>query len=273
MILHWAANPILINFGNGFGIRWYSLMFAIGFLSGYHIMKWIFVKEHEHVEKVDTLLITMMLGTVIGARLGHCLFYEPDIYLHDPIRILKVWEGGLASHGGTVGILIALYIAQWKLQLPSYMWLVDRISVPVALTAMLIRIGNFFNSEILGKPTDGSWGVIFERVDKLPRHPAMLYEAFVYLCTFVLLLHLYKKQSVRAKTGILFGTLCVLIFGSRIILEMFKENQVAFESALPINMGQILSIPFVLIGIYLILKPGQVPASAHQTSAKSKKRK
>ncbi len=272
MILHWAADPILISFGNGMGIRWYSLMFALGFLIGYHMMKHFFVKEKIDTEKVDTLLIAMMLGTVIGARLGHCLFYEPEVYLRDPLRMLKVWEGGLASHGGTVGILIALWFAQKKLQLPSYMWLVDRMAIPVSIMAMLIRIGNFFNSEILGKPTDGTWGVVFERFDKVPRHPGMLYEALVYLMTFVLLYWLYQKESVRQKTGILFGTMCIAIFGSRILLEVFKENQVAFEAALPMNMGQILSIPFVLLGIYLILKPGAVPTRAG-VKAKSKKRK
>jgi phosphatidylglycerol---prolipoprotein diacylglyceryl transferase len=272
MILHWAADPILIHLGSSLGIRWYSMMFALGFLIGYHMMKHFFLKEKIDTEKVDTLLIAMMLGTVIGARLGHCLFYEPEVYLRDPIRILKVWEGGLASHGGTIGILIALWFAQKKLQLPSYMWLVDRMAIPVSIMAMLIRIGNFFNSEILGKPTDGTWGVVFERVDKVPRHPGMLYEALVYLLTFFLLYWLYQKESVRQKTGILFGTMCITIFGSRILLEVFKENQVAFEAGLPLNMGQILSIPFVLLGIYLIVKPGQVPARV-EANSKSKKRK
>lgn len=266
MIWHWAADPILIHLGGSFGLRWYSMMFAFGFLIGYMIMKRIFLREKISLDTLDPLLITMMVSTVIGARLGHCLFYEPEVYLRDPIRIFKVWEGGLASHGGTIGILIGLFIAQRRLKFPSYMWLVDRIAIPVSLTAMLIRIGNFFNSEILGKPTDGSWGVVFSRVDSVPRHPAMLYEALVYLLTFILLRYLYTKEYVRSRTGILFGTMCICIFGSRIVLEFFKENQVAFENALPINMGQVLSVPFVILGIYLIVKPGTV--SVAKTSKK-----
>lgn len=254
MILNWNADPIFFNPGFGPGIRWYGLCFALAFLLGYQILSWMFKKEKIDEAKADVLLWGVVLGTLIGARVGHCLFYEPDIYLADPLRILAFWEGGLASHGGTLGIMITIFFLVKRLNLPSYLWILDRLAVPVALGAMLIRIGNFFNSEILGRPTSGDWGIVFQRYDAVPRHPAMLYESFVYLLTFLLLLTLYKRESVRKRQGILIGTMMICIFGARILIEFLKENQEAFEEGMILNMGQLLSIPFVVFGVFLIAR-------------------
>jgi prolipoprotein diacylglyceryl transferase len=212
----------------------------------------------------------MIAGTTIGARLGHCLFYEPEIYLRNPIRILYIWEGGLASHGGTLGNLIGLIIFCNRYGY-DLRWLIDRISIPTALTACFIRIGNLMNSEIIGKPTDGSWGVIFNRVDHIPRHPSMLYESFCYFLTFLLMRYLYYKTNWAQYRGRLWGIFFICIFGARILIEYFKENQVAFENSMTMNMGQLLSIPFVLFGIGLIYLSKNQKIEMKAAPAKRKK--
>ena len=161
-------------------------MFAAAFILGYQIMKWIYLHEGKNIRNIDQLLLYLIGGTIIGARLGHCLLYDPSYYLSNPIKILAVWEGGLASHGGGVGVLIGLYLYKRKTQ-ESYLWLLDRIAIPTALTAFFIRIGNLFNSEILGVPATVPWAVIFERIDSIPRHPAQVYEASSYVLIFFLL--------------------------------------------------------------------------------------
>lgn len=269
MIINWGPSPEIISLGP-LTIRWYGVLFACGFIIGYRIMENIFKKEDFDVSKLDSLLLHLILGTTIGARLGHCLFYEPAEYLAQPIRILYIWEGGLASHGGTLGNIFSMWLFVRRYPEFNYLWLVDRLSFPVALAACFIRLGNVMNSEILGLPTESTWGVIFKLRDQIPRHPAQLYEALAYLGTFFLMRHLYWKTDVSKFKGRMFGIFLCCIFGARFFIEHFKENQVPFENLLPINMGQILSIPFVLFGVYLAISSKNRPL---ETQAKSKKKK
>jgi prolipoprotein diacylglyceryl transferase len=196
-----------------------------------------------------------VVGTLAGARLGHCLFYEPEIYLRDPIRILKIWEGGLASHGGGIGIFLMLWWFSRKHREFSYLWLLDHLCVGVALAGVFIRTGNLFNSEILGKATDVPWAFVFDRIDAVPRHPTQIYEALSYLVIFIVLWKWYRSPAKPAKyPGRIFGTFLMLCFGVRFLIEFAKENQVAFEQSLPLNMGQLLSIPMVGAGLWLVLR-------------------
>ncbi|MCM2324411.1 MAG: prolipoprotein diacylglyceryl transferase [Oligoflexia bacterium] len=259
-MIHWNVSPELIGLG-GLSIRWYGLLFALSFILGFWIIQRIFAAEKVSDKHLDPLFITMIVGTIAGARLGHCLFYEPEIYLRDPIRILKIWEGGLASHGAAIGIFAALYYFARKHRL-RWLWLVDRLCITVALAGGFIRLGNLFNSEILGKATDLPWSFVFVRVDPVPRHPAQLYESLTYFAIFAVLYRLYWKAGKGRLPGYLFGLFLMLVFGARFILEFFKEYQVPFEAGLPLNMGQVLSIPLVALGLYLFVRarrsfPGQ----------------
>ena len=241
----------------GISIRWYGLLFALGFLVGQRIMAHIFKKEGLKESLLDSLLITMLLSTVIGARFGHFLFYEPQVLLSDPLQVITPPFAGLASHGAAIGILLGLLIFS-KSQKMSYLWVVDRIVIVTALSGCFIRLGNLMNSEIVGKVTDVSWGFIFKRLteygvySQLPRHPAQLYEAFACLVLCIVLYKIWDKYKTETPQGLLLGVFLIWVFGLRFIWEFFKENQVGFENELPINMGQILSIPAVLLGIYFI---------------------
>ncbi|MCX6148116.1 MAG: prolipoprotein diacylglyceryl transferase [Candidatus Kapabacteria bacterium] len=248
-IFEWSISPILLSLGF-LQVRWYGLLFALSFILGYQVMLWIFTSEGKSEKDLDSLTFTMILGTVIGARLGHCLFYSPEYYLSHPLDIIKVWEGGLASHGAAFGILIALAFYVRKAKNTSYMWILDRIVIVVALSGFLIRTGNFFNSEIIGKATNVAWAVIFTRVDMTPRHPAQMYEAISCILIFLFLFFQYRTKKANLRPGSSFGPFLTLVFGLRFVWEMFKENQVAFESGMLLNMGQILSIPLVLAGLY-----------------------
>lgn len=249
----WNADKEIFRIGN-FAIRWYGLLFALGFVVGYQIMQWIYLKEGKTLKQLDSLSITMILATIIGARLGHCLFYEPAYYLSNPIAILKVWEGGLASHGAAIGIIVGLWIYVKKNKDISFYWILDRIVIVIALAGVFIRIGNFFNSEIFGITTDVPWAVVFTHVDQIPRHPVQLYEAISYLFIFLGLFLMYKRNYTKLKEGFLFGFFLFTVFGMRFILEYTKSFQADFEMGLPIKMGQILSIPFILFGLYLLIK-------------------
>ncbi len=235
-------------------IRWYGLMFLIGFTLSFHGMKKISTLESKPVEKIDSLLIYLIFGTTIGARLAHCLFYDPSYYFSHPIQILKIWEGGLASHGGIIGAIVALWLFVKKNQDFSFWWLLDRITIFGILIGSFVRIGNWMNSEIVGKPTDGSWGVIFDRVDQVPRHPTQLYESFCYLLVFIISMKIYLKYKEKSPTGLLFGSILIAGFVCRFFIEFFKEVQSPWEKHLPLDMGQLLSIPFVAIGIYFVIK-------------------
>jgi len=353
----WTADPEIFDF---LPVRWYGLLFAMGFIIGQQIMFYIYKQENKPEKDVDALTLYMIIATVIGARLGHVLFYEPAEYLSNPVNILKIWEGGLASHGAAFGIIIGLYLYsnyqinlnpfkfQWKKQKrkgQDFLWVLDRIVILAALGGCFIRLGNFMNSEIIGKPTESSYGVVFARdaidvfermqnVDNVAvinrhgdengenglaplniriefnrgtdaksiefmvksqvqqtlasgrylqqhfkqpgefdyeivtentnkpyvniaylgiiRHPAQLYESATSLLLFIFLMALWLKMKGNSPRGIYFGLFLIILFGLRFVHELFKENQVDFESEIPLNMGQWLSIPLILIGIYIL---------------------
>ena len=245
--INWDMNPEIFRIGN-FAVRWYGLLFASGFFFGYLIFMRFFKKEGLSIDLLDKLTIYMAVGTVIGARLGHCLFYEPEYYLNNPLEILKIWRGGLASHGAAMGILVALWLFGRKYK-KSMIWTLDRIVVVVALAGAFIRLGNLMNSEIYGVETALPWGFVFIRnLEIVPKHPTQIYEALTYLLVFVLLFWLYFKTDAKPNPGLLFGIFLVLVFGMRFLIEFIKEDQVAFETGMALNMGQWLSIPFFLAG-------------------------
>lgn len=262
-ILNWNVDPVIFWITDTFPLKYYGAFFAAGLLLGFYIVRNIYKKENVSLESLDSLLIYVIVGTVLGARLGHCFFYELSYFIQHPIEILLpiqkikgsyefVGFQGLASHGGTIGVLIAilLYCKKYKVHL---LWILDRMAVAVPITAAFIRFGNFMNSEIYGKPTNGKWGVIFQRDDLIPRHPTQLYEAFSYLFIFGFLFFMFRSQKIKELKGLIFGFFLTLLFLARFIIEFFKENQEVFENNMPINMGQILSIPFILIGLTLII--------------------
>lgn len=223
----------------------------MAFIGSHFVMNRIYKAEGRTEKDLDILTLYIIIGTVLGARLGHCLFYDPGYYLSHPIDILKVYEGGLASHGGALGILAGMWLYCRKTK-ESWLWIFDKIVVVVPLAAALIRFGNLMNSEIIGEPTNLPWGFIFESVDKQPRHPAQLYEALFYAVLFFVLYYLWKNKREVLGRGFMFGLLCVCLFGLRFFVEFIKENQEAFEDNLTLNMGQLLSIPFILIGAYMM---------------------
>ncbi|MFZ4706227.1 MAG: prolipoprotein diacylglyceryl transferase [Bacteroidales bacterium] len=248
----WSVSPEMFSIGP-ITLRWYGLLFALSFVIGYIIMQRFFSKENLPITLLDELATYMIIATVVGARLGHVLFYEPESYFSHPLDILKIWEGGLASHGAAVGIMIALYFFARKNHKP-YLWAFDRVVIVVALAAFFIRTGNLMNSEIFGKPTNLPWAFIFTRVSDIPRHPTQIYEGLCYLATFFFLLYYYYKKNGNPRTGSIFGIFLIMIFGVRIFIEFLKEPQVGFENNLTFNMGQMLSVPFVILGVYLLLR-------------------
>lgn len=249
--IYWNVRPEIVQFGP-FTVRWYGLFFAILFAVGYLIARWQFRIEHKDEGQLDSLLVYVVIGTIVGARLGHCLLYEPDYYLRHPLEILKVWEGGLASHGGALGVLLAVYLFSRKRPELPFLWLLDRIVVPTALGGSLIRLGNLFNSEILGEPTHLPWGFVFLRVDAVPRHPAQLYESISYLLVFVALLLIYRRLKQHTPRGLLLGLFLVSVFTFRFLIEFVKERQADYEANLPLSVGQLLSIPFIVAGGVLV---------------------
>jgi len=247
----WNVKPEIFEIGQ-FAIRWYGLLFASGFVFGYIIMSDFFKREKIPQKMLDTLTTYMVVGTVVGARLGHCLFYEPADYLSNPLKILKIWEGGLASHGAAIGILLALWLFVRKEKKP-YLWVLDRVVIVVALAGFFIRMGNLMNSEIYGVETSLPWGFVFARWhETVPKHPTQIYEGLSYLAIFGILYLLYRKKGTSLKQGYIFGLFLILLFSVRFIIEFIKEPQVGFEEQMALNMGQILSIPFVLLGFYLL---------------------
>lgn len=351
----WNIDPDIVALG-AVKIRYYGLLFATGFILGYRIIQKIAKKEGFPEEWVDKLLMYVMVGTVLGARLGHCLFYEPAYYLSHPLSILKVWEGGLASHGGAIGILVALYLFSKKVSKKSMLWALDRLMITVAIAGALIRTGNLMNSEIYGQPTKSESGIVYahdtrltrafeghesyrknidnisyleldgespdggiswpmdvkvtfdrqvqneqlalnalnyqikpllvfsEKTDGsisniyadedaeitfakergvlvgtikawgIPKHPTHLYEALMYLIGFFVLWWMYWKKDAAARPGLLFGVFLEFIFLSRFFIEFIKENQVDFETSMPINMGQWLSLPLIIVGFFFIIR-------------------
>lgn len=257
----WDIDPVLFSAG-GFAVRYYSLCWLAAFASCYYVMRSIFRREGLSTDNLEALLVYVFLGTFIGARLGHCLFYETHYYLSHPWRIvLPLYERadgswgfgfmGLASHGAAVGIVAALILYARRYRFP--MWdLLDKLGVVAPLGGAFIRLGNFFNSEIIGAPTDGPWAVVFSRVDPLPRHPAQLYEALGYFIAFAVVYALYRRRCPKVSSGFFFGLSILLIFGLRFAVEFVKEVQEPFEIYLrdtfSMDMGQLLSIPFIIAG-------------------------
>lgn len=259
LAIHWNVDPVLIHLGN-FGLRWYSLLFVSGFILGWFIFKWFFNREKIDEKLLDSLLYTLLLCTIIGARLGHCLFYQPDYYLGSMegfIEIFMPWKGGLASHGGAVALIIGMiwYARHYgKKYNFDFVWLMDHLAIAVAFAATFIRFGNLFNSEIYGNATSLPWGFIFERTgETLPKHPTQIYEALTYLILGIVLVLLYKFKLKKTYRGTYVGIFLIVCFGMRFLIEFIKEPQVAFETKITLNMGQLLSIPFILLGIAFII--------------------
>ncbi|MCY4779635.1 prolipoprotein diacylglyceryl transferase [Sphingobacterium sp. UT-1RO-CII-1] len=264
--IHWNIDPILFEIGS-FGLRYYALCFLAAFAVSYAIMLKIFKQEGKSQELLDQLSIYIFLGTLIGARLGHCLFYEFDYYSKHPLEMIlpfRIVNGsfeltgfqGLASHGGAIGILTALWMFCRKTK-TDFMWIADRLVLVVPLAGAFVRLGNFFNSEIIGLPSTLPWAVVFEKIDSIPRHPAQLYEALAYVGIFFILWAVFKKGL--PKQGYLLGLFFILLFSARFFLEFFKENQEEFEQGMQFNMGQLLSIPFIAIGLYLMFRKTNEP--------------
>jgi prolipoprotein diacylglyceryl transferase len=222
-------------------------------------MREVFRSEGKSEEDLNSLVNYMVLGTLIGARLGHCLFYDPGFYLSNPLEILKFWHGtsfgisGLSSHGGALGIFSALYIYTRKREIP-YIWILDRIVIPTALGGLFIRLGNLFNSEIVGIPTEVPWAFVFTRIDNLPRHPAQLYESFGYGLIFVMLYSLYRRLRRESPDGLLLGLFTLFAFTYRFFIEFVKERQANYGQDLLLSVGQLLSVPLVILGIFLVAR-------------------
>jgi len=270
LFIHWAVDSELIDGWRTPNL--YGLLFVSGIVLGYFVIRKMFRAEQIEDKILDTLVTYMVLATIIGARLGHVLFYGPywdEVvdgqiiergYFSHPGDIIKIWEGGLASHGAAIAILIALFIFTKKVSGRSYIWILDRIAAPIAIAGTFIRLGNLVNHEMVGYVTDVPWAFEFQyyynsaigNYDPSPRHPAQLYEAICYFISFWILLYLYWKLKKWQQPGFVFGSFLILIFGARIICEFFKLGQTARDYTLPLNTGQLLSIPLVLAGIYLI---------------------
>ncbi len=267
-IINWDVDPVLIKITETLPIGYYNILFASGLMAGYLVVKKMFVKENINLEKLEILSFYIFIGTVLGARLGHCLFYDFSYFSQHPLEILLpikkigntyqyIGFRGLASHGGAIGVLLSIFIFSKKHKI-DLLWILDRVAIATPLTGAFIRIGNLMNSEIYGKPTNGNWGFVFERDDLIPRHPTQIYEALAYLIIFGILFKLYKNKNLMNKKGLIFGVFLVLLFSARFVIEFFKENQVGFENSMIINMGQVLSIPFMLIGLFLIIRANKL---------------
>lgn len=258
-------------------VRWYGILFVFGLIVSQYIMFYIFEKDGKTKQNVEDLTIYVVIGTIIGARLGHVVFYDAAYYFNHPIEIVQIWKGGLASHGGAIGILVAIYLYCKKYKM-KFLWVFDRLVIVVCFTGACIRTGNLMNSEIIGKITDVPWAVQFVQayppsLSLDPRHPAQIYEAIYCLILMVFLFYLWKKKRHKLNNGYIFGVFLVILFTLRFIDEFFKINQEPFEAQLPINMGQILSIPFVIGGIYLIYRAKSKPLIVEKTKGVTSKQK
>ncbi|GAA4115934.1 prolipoprotein diacylglyceryl transferase [Aquimarina addita] len=272
---YWNVDPEITTLFGVFPLKYYGLFFITGLLLSYTLLKKIFITEGIPTKDLDTLTNYVFIGTLVGARLGHCLFYDFAYFSQHPLEIFLPFKisnagwtftgfAGLASHGGAIGILAAITLYVYKTKTP-FLWIMDKLSIVIPIGCALIRFGNFMNSEIYGKPTHSNYGVVFMRDDLIARHPTQLYEAFSFLAIFVLLFYLNKKKIVSKQRGVLFGIFLILMFSARFIIEFSKENQVAFEDAMALNMGQLLSIPFILTGFFLVF---MYPKTANFTAIK-----
>ena len=259
LVVHWHVDPAILHIG-GFELRWYSILFVAGFILGWFIFSWFCDREKLDKKILDPLLYTLLICTIVGARLGHCLFYQPDYYLgswQGFWEIFMPWKGGLASHGGTIALILGMWwfgVHYGKKHDFDFVWLLDHLAIAVAFAGAFIRFGNLFNSEIYGDVTSLPWGFVFElRGETEPKHPTQLYEGFTYLLLGFALIALYRKRLDRMLRGQFIGIFLIVCFGSRFLIEFIKEPQVEFEKAMTLNMGQLLSIPFILLGVFFLV--------------------
>lgn len=279
-VVTWTIDPIIFQSG-GLRLGWYGVLFAVGLIVfGGTILSKMWKHENLTEKSFNQLVFYVLIATIVGARLGHCLFYEPSYYLANPVEILKTWEGGLASHGGVIGIMIAIWIYSKKVSHQSMLWTFDRLCVPVGLVAAMIRLGNLMNHEIYGHATDLPWGFRFienihqwqagaEPIFSAPSHPTQLYEAAIYLLVFAVCMWLYWKRDAQRREGLIFGVAMVMIFVGRFLVEFVKNDQVGFEESMTLNMGQWLSIPFVIIGIASIVYSFKQPIKEYRRGGNS----
>lgn len=259
-----------------FTLQFYSLMFVIAFVTGWFIIKSIYKREGESLAKLDSLFIYMVIAILVGARLGHVIFYQSELITQDPLAVLLPIETvpefkftgfrGLASHGAAIGVIIAMFIYNKKVLKKHILWIFDRVVIPVASGTIFVRIGNFMNSEIIGKPTNSDFGVVFKKLgEDFPRHPAQLYEAIGYVFVFLILWFVYRKTEKRMQLGYLFGLFLVLLWSVRFIVEFFKKSQGGFEDILgdTLSTGQWLSIPFIVAGVYFMMRSTKNKITQH----------
>ncbi len=260
LVVTWDVNPALFHLGS-FEVRYYGVLWAVALGISAYIFHHIMIREGLSEKTFDSVFWFGVISTVLGSRLGHCLFYDPGYYLTHPVEILDIRQGGMASHGAAVGLLIGLWLFSRKNKLP-YIWSLDRISIVVAISGVAVRLGNLMNSEIYGTVTSLPWGFIFVRDgETLPKHPTQIYEALCYLVLFVILLWMYyKKDLARRRPGVMFGFFLIILFGTRFLIEFIKNPQVDFEQHMVLNMGQLLSIPFIVAGVVILWRAlKQVP--------------
>ncbi|WP_072053047.1 prolipoprotein diacylglyceryl transferase [Hymenobacter terrenus] len=276
--IYWNVDPIIHKFGpwsvmghelGPIVLRWYGLFFMLPFVLGTFILTHIYRSERTSPQWVDVITIYMLVGTIVGARLGHMLFYDFDALMADPMVVFRIWQGGLASHGATIGILFACWLFARNNKF-DYLWVLDRIVIVVALGGACIRTGNLMNSEIVGKPTDVPWAFLFPRDTEhliqgaaVPRHPTQIYEALFCIFLLVLLYSMWNRTKECTPRGRLFGLFVVLLFIQRFLGEFLKENQVAFENGKLLNQGQLLSIPLIIIGIWVLWRAGKDPKNPY----------
>jgi len=247
----WGIDPNIFHYGS-IQLRWYGVLFVSSFFVGLWALERIYRREGKDTSVLENFLMYLIVGAVIGARLAHCLFYEPDFYLSHPLEILYVWKGGLASHGGMIGTLVAIYVFAKRYD-QSYIWLVSRETIAGTITAIFVRVGNFFNSEILGLPSDKPWAIVFSRIDSVPRHPVQLYEALSYTLLLVLLVLVYRKATESFATKILPAIFLSTMFIVRFLLEYTKTRQADYTTDLPLTTGQMLSVPFIVVGLIWLI--------------------
>ena len=278
LAIHWAVDPVIFHIGP-LAIRWYGLLFISGFILGWYIFRWFFRREGIKEELLDPLLYTLLICTIVGARLGHCLFYEPSYYLGSWKGFLDIfmpWKGGLASHGGAIALLLGMWWFSAKYGRKNgfdFLWIMDHLVITVAFAGAFIRLGNLFNSEIYGDVTTLPWGIVFDlRGETEPKHPTQLYEAGSYLLLGLYLIWRYRYKLEKTFRGFFFGVFLIGCFSMRFIIEFIKEPQVEFENNMALDMGQILSIPFIIAGICILIYScrARIPAAATPPASKKK---
>ena len=262
MLIVWDPNKYILPDLLPFSLGWYGVLFVSGFACAYYIAKKIYRELELPEAHLDNLLLLSLVLSILFARLFHVFFYDPESYLGNPSEILKIWEGGLASHGGGFGLMLALWLWTRHYKQKTYWIILDIMAIVTPLAGAFIRVGNFFNSEILGKASDLPWAVVFVQRNPIPRHPAQLYESIAYLAIFILLYYTYKKKGFPSPSYYLYRFL-FWIFLSRFIIEFLKEPQEVLPMDLPLNMGQLLSIPFIVVGLWGILRPGLFPKKSN----------